>query len=283
MNTEISKREANVKYDIQSLVELNPYYNKEHKVTQADADMANAHVALIEKSRSNIIPKAGDILRYTNKYGDYYPYAHIEYNHKGICNICEQPHTPFIYAITDGIICSTSGGAWSNIETANLRYIGKEEKSFCDWGHSGACGNGAVHFKAEVSVWEYAHPEPLYKDYTTEKWRKLYISRIPESNRKDYDDFLYHSTDGVNFCTEYEYQKFLREYKGEVFNGHYENQLVIWCYKEHHQKVSQEEFDALDLPKTTIYCNGKQSAKIKYDDENKTVIFYFVMPEIHFC
>ena len=273
----------NGKYNVQSLIKLNLNQNTEHSVTQSDVDMANNYVTLIEKTRSNISPKAGDLLRYTDAHGNYSPHAHIEYNRNGICNICENPYVPFINSQTDGITCTTNGGAWNDLETSSLKYIGKEQKSFCDWGHSGACGNVSVHFEAEVSVWEYIHPKPLYKDYTTEKWRKLYISRISENNRKNFGGNLYYSMDNVSFCTENEYQKFISEFKGEVFNGHWENQFVVWCYREHQQQVSQEEFDALDLPATTTYCNGQQPAKIKYDDENKTAIFYFVMPDKRLC
>lgn len=283
MNTVMSKRESDGKYNIQSLIDLNPYANTEHRITQADADMANTYVSLIEQTRSDIIPKAGDILRYTDKHGNYSPYAHIEYNHNGICNICEHPYVPFINSDKDGISCNTSGGAWDNVNASELRYIGKEQKHFKDWGHWGACANGSIQFTAEVSVWEYVHPEPLYRDYTTEKWRKLYISRISEEKRKNYGGYLYSSDDGVAFHTDSELNKFLREYKGEIFNGHWDNQLVIWCYKEQQTVMSQEEFDALNLPVTTIYCNGKQPAKIMYDDENRTAILYFVMPDRCHC
>lgn len=274
----MSIRESDGKYNIQSLIELNLHYNTEHRITQADVDMANTYVTLIKQTRSDVIPKTGDILRYTDEHGNYYPYAHIEYNRNGMCNICENPYVPFIVSKTDGITCTTGGGAWDNLKTSNLKYIGKEEKHFCDWGHSGVCSNGSVHFTAKVSVWEYVHPKPLYKDYTTEKWRKLYISRIAEEQRKNYGDYLYKSDDGVDFHTESEFHKFLKEYKGEIFNGHCDNQLVIWCYKKQQTVISQEEFDTLDLPVTTTYCNGKRPAKIIHDDENKTTVFYFVMP-----
>lgn len=276
MNTE-NAREQNGKYNIESLVKKNPYYDREHRVTQADVDMANSYTELIENTRSSIIPKAGDMLRYTDQHGDYYPYAHIEHNSNGMCHICECPSVPFISSDTAGIRCSTSGGAWTHLEADSLKYIGKEHKYFCDWGHRGACANGSVHFATTVSVWEYIHPEPLYRNYTTEKWRKLYISRFSENRIKDNGGYLYDSMNGIAFRTENEFQHFLKEYKGEIFNGHYENQFVVWCYKEQQKQVSQQEYDTLALPETSRYCNGKRPAKIEYDDTNKTAIFYFVM------
>lgn len=277
METKNSTEEQNVKYNIKSLIELNPYYHSEHSVTQADVNMANTYVELIEKTRSNITPKPGDILKYTDSHGDYYSHAHIESNSDGMCDICQHPYVPFIYPDKKEICCNTSGGSWNNLESDSLKYIGKEQKCFCDWGHLGACGNGSVHFYAEVSVWEYIHPKPLYKDYTTEKWRKLYITRIPEDKRKEHQGYLYTSMRGPSFYTESEFQKFLMDYKGEVFSGHYDNQLIVWCYQEQQEVVSQNEYNALDLPVTSTYCNGKRPAKIKHDDENKTSILHFIM------
>ena len=110
MNTKEVEKEQNSKYNIESLIKKNPYYDKEHRITQADVNMANSYVELIENTRSCTTPKAGDMLRYTNQHGDYYPYAHIENNSNGICNICESPSVPFIGANTVGIRCNTSGG-----------------------------------------------------------------------------------------------------------------------------------------------------------------------------
>lgn len=277
MNTENAKSEQKGNYNIESLVKKNPSYDMKHGLTQADVDMANSYVELIERTRSNNTPKAGDILKYTDMYGDYYPYAHIEYNRKGICSVCEKPYVPFIGNELEGIRCTTSGGSWHNIETQSLTYVGKEQKKFCDWGHRGACANGSVHFMAEVSVWEYIHPEPLYRDYTTQKWRKLFITRVSESRCKNNGGYLYESMDGIAFHTDKEFQQFLKEYKGEVFKGHWDNQRIVWCYKEQLKQIRQEEYDTLELPETLIYCNGKRTAKINYEDENKTAIFYYAI------
>ena len=50
-----------------------------------------------------------------------------------------------------------SGGYWFSIpeELQGLvKYIGKDKKTFCAWGHCGACGDGAFQFQAIVNVWE---------------------------------------------------------------------------------------------------------------------------------
>ena len=167
MNMENQKPAQSGKYEINSLIEMNDSYNNKHKVSQSDVDMANMYVELIESSRSEVAPQAGDMLRYTDKHGSYYAHAHIEENSDGICNICENPYDPFIWSYGTGIKCSTSGGAWTGLPSGELKYVGKQEKTFRDWGHCGACANGAIRFKAEVSVWEYVHPAPLYGEFTT--------------------------------------------------------------------------------------------------------------------
>lgn len=265
-------------YNIDSLIELNYSYDQEHRVTQSDVDKANKYVTLIESSRSADTPKAGDMLRYTDNHGSYYSDAHIEYTREGICNICERPYVPFVSpSETMGIQCSTSGGAWYDLKAGELKYIGKQEKRFHDWGHCGPCANGTIHFIAEVSVWEYVNPLPLYEDFTTEKWRRLYINRFDEKDCKDHGKYLYEG-DGVAFRTEEEFSKFIETYKGKVFKGHWPNQFVVWCYREAQKQVSQKEYYNLNLPLITIYCNGERSAKVAYDDNNKIATANFVMP-----
>lgn len=277
MNMENQDASQGGRYDINSLVDLNQSYNNKYKISQSDVDKANRYIDLIEKTRSENTPQAGDMLIYTDQYGSFFPHAHIEYNCEGICNICERAYIPFVRHTDMGISCYTSGRAWNDLPAGELKYIGKKEKTFCDWGHCGNCTNGAIHFNAEVSVWEYIHPAPLYGDFTTEKWRKLYITRVNETNRKNNGGYLY-SGDKVYFRTEEEFRKFIETYKGTVLEAHWPNQYIIWCYKEEQKQVSQKEYYNLDLPLTIIYCNGERSARVEYDDENKIAIAHFVMP-----
>ena len=65
------------KYTKETLTEINSRFCKAHYygITDSDLAMANDYVRLIESTRSSKIPKAGDIIRYTNKYGDYYEHG----------------------------------------------------------------------------------------------------------------------------------------------------------------------------------------------------------------
>lgn len=275
MEKEINKNGTIGKYHIDSLIEINQSYNCQYTVTLSDLNKANDYVQLIERTRSDKIPKVGDILRYTDQNGNFYLNAHVEKNNGDECNICENISTPFIWEDGEkGICCSTSGGPWCNQKSCLLKYIGKRQKTFCDWGHYGPSKNGAIYFTAEVSEWEYIHPEPLYENFTTEKWRKLCISYIPEKYRKNLNGYLYFG-DGIGFFTEGEFQKFKDNFKAKVFNGYYANQYIVWCYNEKQHNVTKTEFAALKFPIISIYCNGQHPAKIEYDDENKIAITHF--------
>lgn len=161
-------------YTIETLKVINPAYDYKHRLTQNDVDVANMYVELIEQSRTDNQIQVGDIIKLTTKYGDYYSSAHVEryIDEDGYWTVCEQPHIPFVEKNIDGsILCNTSGGAWTSVPK-NLKLLGKRRKLFQDFGHCGACANGAFSFEAEVNVWEYKQDEPLYGDYSTMEWDK---------------------------------------------------------------------------------------------------------------
>ena len=260
------------KYTKETLTEINDRFCRAHYpgITDSDLAMANDYVRLIESTRSNKTPKAGDRIRYTNKYGDYYGHAHIECVEDGVANICEQPYVPFIWKNRneDGISCSTSGGAWTNIPVNKLTYVGTEEKTFCDWGHCHACGDGAVDFKANVSVWEYNENE---QPYSTKTHNKMYVYY-----RKESDQYGYKFTgEHIAWRNELEFQAWLETVKGEVFKGN-NNQIIVWYWKQKEVHVSPVEYEALELPEDSMMMNGLRRCKRKYDKANHTVITYFV-------
>jgi hypothetical protein len=146
------------KYTIETLKPLNELYDREYRLNQADVDMANKFVELIESSRDEHRPQVGDMVQFTDKHGNFYKSAHIEESYDERLYICEHPYVPFVYDGHFKFHCSTSGGAWCYIP-ANINYVGQVEKTFCKFGHGGGRANGAVHFKATVNVWSYKEPE----------------------------------------------------------------------------------------------------------------------------
>ena len=261
------------RYTKETLTEINDRFCRAHYpgITDSDLAMANDYVRLIESTRSTNTPKAGDRIRYTNKYGDYYEHAHIEYVRDGEVNVCEQPYVPFIGVNKnkDGISCSTSGGAWTNIPVEKLTYVGTEEKTFCDWGHCHACANGTVQFEANVSVWECNENKHPYSTKTHNKYHVSY--------RKEPDEYGYRFyAEGRAWRTLLDFQAWLETVKGEVFEGNWNNQIVVWTYKQQTIHVSPVGYELIELPEDTIMMNGLRRCKRKYDTKNHIVTTYFV-------
>ena len=129
------------KYDIETLKTLNVLYDREHRLTQEDVDMANRYVELIERTRLEITPQVGDRLIYLSRYGDYYGNALIDSmdEKKNLLSICEQPYVPFVWQSADNIRLSVSGGAFHHVKTDDLKFNGWTEGAFKDWGHCRSC------------------------------------------------------------------------------------------------------------------------------------------------
>lgn len=254
------------------LERINGRYLSEHFIYEADVKHIQDLIDLITNTRADQ-PQKGDIVQYTNEHGDYYGFAHIEAIDKdGIATICEQPYTPFIYAKGNDFSFSTSGGAWTSLNTYEFEYVGKADKKFCDWGNCGACANGAIDFIAKVNVWRYKAPNQKFGGYSTEKYNKMYISfnDNKEMTRSNYIIF----GNGHAWETQEDYELFKTTYKAVEFDGYQNNSKVIFYYKEQSYLISFEEWQKLELKEDTRQCNGIIKVKVQYDNENKIIKTY---------
>ncbi|WP_418664426.1 DUF4121 family protein, partial [Alistipes putredinis] len=231
----------------------------------------------IESTRSADRPHCGDRVRYVSRHGDYAGSALIAYDRNDMLTVCIYPYDPFASRTNDGVQCCSSGGPFTHVAAAAFRYEGPRRGSFKIWGHDGPCGNGSIRFEAEVAGWSYREPDPLYGDFTTEAWRRLYVYRIERPCGSD----LYR-TNGREIGDEAAFQTFLHDYKATVFPGRLPRQLVVWCYRPAERPLPQEQWDALDAPivDCRIY-NVPQPVKILYDDLRHERIVYYVPPTLH--
>lgn len=256
--------------DNENFYKINGLYHIEHGITKNDIKMVENYIDYIEKTRSDKTPKVGDIVKYTTEYGDYYGRALISANSgANEIEICEQPYVPFICNTNnDDMSLSVSGGAFTHTNKSNLKYLGKEKRQFCDWGSCGACGNGAVKFEAEVSVWEYKKPNK-YGEYSTKDYNKMYIKK----KEKPINGYIIFG-DGIAFETEKDYQAFLKTYRAKEFDNGYNT--VIFYYKEENYLISEEEWQELEgYQIDTRKCNASIiTVKVKYDEENKRIKVY---------
>ena len=261
-------------YNKMELTKLNAEFCFEHyHITDTDVEIANKWVDLIERTRDPKRPMPGDCIQLTTRYGDYYGHAHIDSVHKdGTLYICEQPYVPFCVEVAGELRFSTSGGAWANI-SGDLTLVGQESKTFCDWGHTGACAHGAIDFEATVNVWKYEELNSYFMGYSTKDWRKNHVS-FCEKDPFDVMSYQYYG-DGFAFKDELEYAAWLHTYKAVEFEGFWENQTVVFSYRPAHHLVTKDEWDALELPTDTRLMNGSiLLVKYEYDDENHVLHEY---------
>lgn len=266
------------KYNVETLKEINQSYDYEHNVTTSDVEMVNKYVEAIEKSRDNNSPQIGDIVRYTNKYGNYYHNAHVEEVTDNEIYICESPYTPFINFSYDnkGIHTSTSGGAWNHIPKT-LTLVGTEEKAFSDFGHCGGCGNGAVTFYAKVNVWEYSENT---SPYSTKDYDKFSVRVDNDTlNASDYKYFISKSyTSYKAFRTDEEYNNWLNSVKGIEIKESSDEYFTVWTYKlKTIYAVKEDVFNSINGILGEELSNGSmRTIKRVVDDINKTITTYFL-------
>lgn len=263
------------KYTIETLKGLNASnrsYDKEHRITQSDVDIANNWVKFIEETRDSNKPKVGDVVVFTDKYGYYFENAHINSIEENKAEIIELPQTPFVGKDRQGIelTANACGGTESTIPV-EMKYIGKKEKNFIDWGHCGATANGTISFLAEVNVWEYSETDSKYttKDY----------DRFNMFVHKDEENLLVQyivSSAGTtkSYFTKEEYDAWLITYRGIVQDSYDENNKTIWTYKQISKRVSLEDYENIQdavVDKVSTYF-AQQECKRVYS--NTTVTTY---------
>ena len=217
-------------YTLESLIAVNASYHHEHRVSESDVQKATRIAQVIESTRTDAAPQAGDIVQYTTKHGDYYHRAHIEGMCDGKLSICEQPSTPFV-VVEEGIVrTNTSGGAWAAIP-ANLKYIGVTTKKFVAWGHCGPCGNGAFGVIAHVNVWRYTDGNP---EFSTEHHDQFWVTRLEQPDGYGY---IYHVSQGYStpykaFRTDAEYLRWLETIQGVERPSAWPNSKIVWASKQ---------------------------------------------------
>lgn len=260
------------RYTLGTLLPLNIYYDNDHSLEQSDVDMANAFVELIERTRKEEHPQTGDLMIYVSKHGDYYPRALIEKEYENKMSVCENPYIPFVYRIGYGIGCDVSGGPFYQVKMSDAKFKGWNSAYFKDWGHCGPCANGAVTFAARVPLWEYREPDPLYGDFTTKDWERIYVIKNTDRN----SEYLYQ---GIGICckSEEDFRQFLQDHEGTVFPGNWKNQVVVWCYRHSVKGISREHWNKLDVPALERVVQGRiQMVKLCKDMENHESVFYYV-------
>lgn len=261
-----------MKYTLKTLAENNQLFDSQYGVNQSDVEKINHLVSLIESRQGNIL-QIGDVVEYTNEYGEYFQTAAIDNIEEKSVHICENAGIN-IGEGSNGLSYSLSGGSFNHVSIDNFTYLGKTEKEFWTFGHCGACANGGIYFKATVNLWECNINKELYSTKTHDKF---YLS-YRESKNGDYQYFA--SKNGMSSCawkTNEEMQAWLRTKRAIITGKNTWGSGIIWTYKEVKHGISNTEFDALKAKEDIFLMNGsKRRCKRVYDDEKYILHTYFV-------
>ena len=272
-----------MKYSLETLEEMNRSF--EPMLSEREVEIANDLSAWIEETRSTKVPKAGDLLIFTDDYGEYHPHAHIEYTTEDRYggNVCDNGSCAHIGKTVDGIWCNGSGGPWSNIPVDKMRYVGKGEETFWTWGSYGAGAHRGIYFKATVSVWTYDNPNLKPSDdgivYTTKDYDKFYVHKVDHRKRDSIYDYTVtkNAMPHTAFKDKESYDAWLWTFKGKIVEKNWLDEDIVWTWKRKEHSVSPREFESLDLPEDTMLNNARiLRCKRKYDEENHIVHTYYV-------
>lgn len=269
-------------YTLESLSVINLTYCYSHSMTQKDVDTVNSLVETIEKERVGVTtPLPGDIVYFTDRYGQYYDNAlpsKLNAFGDGKAEVCYGPYAPVVSMDGGEIRLSVSGGPFGHHDPAAFAFMGESCRRFAVWGACGPQANGLVEFDARVHLWSYREPNPLYGDYSTKDWDMFYVNYSNEpkdGSRYRYSVSLPGGTRMHAFADDTAYLAWLKTYRGIEFNGAWENQTVVFCYKKVEKLISQKEWDALALPTDTRFINCSTIlVKVDYDDFKHVVKEY---------
>lgn len=254
------------KYTVETLKKENYRFDNVYGVTEADVTKINKIITMIEKLRLTGRVQVGDVVQYTNEYGDYFQHALIDdINDDAV--ICENG-SMYIDIHEGEFYHSTSGGIFSLHNINDFTYIGKTTRTFWTFGHNGMCANGGIYFTATVNLWECNDNKEMFSTKTHDKY---YLS-YRESENGDYQYFV----DNYAWRTEEEMQAWLRTHRA-IVGGNTWGGSVIWTYKEVEHHCSNAEYEALNVTEDIFLMNGnKRRCKRVYDDENCILHTYFV-------
>lgn len=267
-------------YTMESLAKINQGFLAEHyALTESDVDGVNTCVERIEKSRTSEKPMPGDIVRYTDELGYYHAHAYIEKIEGNQVHICESAG---VYCYSDdekenGFHAYVSaGGAFHTIPLERMVYMeDQEQHRFWHFGHCGPCGGGGIDFFATVNVWSCDINKERYSTKTHDKY---YVCYEPHPEKRNSNYKFTSSIDKPHaWKNEFDFQAWLRTFRGIVEPGNWKNQLIVWTYKNVKHHVSPEEYEDLNAPEDTFLMNARiRRCKRIYDDENFTVHTYYV-------
>ena len=121
------------------------------KVTQDDVDIYNKAVKMMSRKPRQLA--AGDIVQFADSMRVYNHAIIEDCRDKHSISICENGSAWVSHYGKKRL--SISGGSFHDIDINDLEYIGRSKRAFSEWGHFGACANGAISVSVPVNVWKH--------------------------------------------------------------------------------------------------------------------------------
>ena len=228
----------------------------------------------IEKTRSIVEPKTGDIIQYIDQYGNYTHDEQIDEIKDNKAIIRTETCIPLVCTEVDKdenkmiqLKYSLSGRYFDQVDKSALKYAGKRDKIFKT--------NRNTEFIAKVNVWEYTEKN-IYmingEPYDTEKLNKIGIYHTTLKN----SEYKYESRN-IIWKNDAELQAWLRTYRAKLFYTSDKNCMTAWYWKEIGHNISPTEFEKLNLQEDTIKIdNNIYKCKRFYDEQKKEIHTYYV-------
>lgn len=137
---------------LKKLKKTQPTITEYHrKVTQEDVDIYNkAYKAMYRKPKQLA---AGDVVQFADSMRIYNHAIVEDCRDKSCISICENGSAWVSHYGKKRL--SISGGSFHDIDFNDLEYVGRSKRNFSEWGHYGACANGAFSVSVPVNVWKH--------------------------------------------------------------------------------------------------------------------------------
>ena len=137
---------------LEKLKKIKPYITEYHcKVTQDDVDIYNKAVKMMYRKPRQLA--AGDIVQFADSMRVYNHAIIEDCRDKHSISICENGSAWVSHYGKKRL--SISGGSFHDIDINDLEYVGRSKRAFSEWGHFGACANGAISVSVPVNVWKH--------------------------------------------------------------------------------------------------------------------------------
>lgn len=243
---------------LNKLKKLNRYVGEFYGVpNETDVQIANDCIKRYARRKRQLA--AGDLIEFTNPYGDFSPRALVEKVDGDDVHVCEHGSG---WCCSSKYYLSVSGGAFYTITRNQLEYVGRTKVYLKEWGHCGACRDGAIYFPVTVNLWRNKHD---FK-YTTKDYDRNIITHLSKEwmqqqhERYEYHNYPYGAWENNQILSAWcvLHKAFITKEDAEYANKDSRNAWHVWTSKlnKEHYWLEDEEVLKMKGVHDYLYMNG---------------------------